>query len=75
MALTEWGETWRSDGHGGGDDPAYIDHMFDFMTNPANHVAYGHYFEVGSANVDHLLTGVHFPTAAAEYRRRALAVG
>jgi len=73
MAITEWAVAQRTDGHGGGDNPAFIDHMFDFMQNPANNVAYAHYFNTNSASNDHALTGTRLPAAAAEYRRRALA--
>jgi hypothetical protein len=72
MALPEWGVTWLSNGHGGGDDPAFVDHMFGFMTDPANNVAYGHYFDWTSSAGDHKLTGsTRFPASAAEYGRRA----
>jgi hypothetical protein len=74
MALPEWGVATRSDGHGGGDNPAFIDHIFDFMQNPANNVAYAHYFNTYSASNDHSLTAGHLPASLAEYRHRALAL-
>jgi len=75
MAITEWGVVQLSNGRGGGDDPAFVDHMFDFMTDPANNVAYAHYFNTASAAGNHTLTGAtKFPKAAAEYRRRVLAL-
>jgi Glycosyl hydrolase family 26 len=75
MALTEWGVTALANGHGGGDDPAFIDHIFDFMTDPANNVAYGHYFDWASGAGDHKLTGAtHFPASAAQYRKRSQAL-
>ena len=75
LAIPEWGLTWLSNGHGGGDDPAYVDHMFDFMTDPANNVAYEHYFNVGSSSNDHVLTGAtRFPASAVEFRARVQAL-
>jgi hypothetical protein len=75
MAIPEWGVASLSNGHGGGDDPAFVDHMFDFMTSPANNVAYMHYFDWTSASADHKLTGAtHFPASAAEYQVRSKAV-
>ena len=75
MAVTEWGVVAMTNGHGGGDDPAFIDHMFDFMTDAANNVAYEHYFNTGTPIDDHTLTGpTKFPKSAAEFRRRVLAL-
>jgi hypothetical protein len=75
MGITEWGVAAMTNGRGGGDDPAFVDHMFDFMTDPANNVAYEHYFNTGSPADDHTLTGAtKFPKSAAEYRRRVLAL-
>jgi len=69
MAIPEWGVTSLTNGHGGEDDPAFVDHMFDFMTDPANNVAYDHYFDWTSGAGDHKLTGTtRFPASAAEYR-------
>jgi Glycosyl hydrolase family 26 len=36
MGITEWGVVAMTNGRGGGDDPAFVHHMFDFMTDPAN---------------------------------------
>jgi hypothetical protein len=70
-AITEWGVASLTNGHGGNDDPAFVDHLFDFITAPANNVAYGHYFDWTSGAGDHKLTGAtRFPSSAAEYRRR-----
>jgi len=75
MAITEWGLVAMANGHGGGDDPAFVDHMFDFMTDPANNVAYEHYFNTGTPTDDHVLTGAtKFPNSAAEYHSRVLAL-
>jgi hypothetical protein len=75
MALPEWAAAVRSDGHGGGDNASFVNHVFDFIEDPANNVAYVHYFNTHSASNDHSLTAGNLPAAAAEYRQRALAIG
>jgi hypothetical protein len=45
MSLPEWGLWRRDDGHGGGDNPYFIERMHAFLTDPANNVAYQGYFE------------------------------
>jgi hypothetical protein len=65
LALTEWGLSHLSDGHGGEDNPQFIQAMYQFMANPLNHVLYHHYFNVGG----HVITGATlFPRAAATFR-------
>lgn len=67
LAITEWGLTHLSNGHGGEDDPAYVDNMLAFMTDPDNHVAYEHYFDYGSPRNQHSLgAGTAFPHAQRE---------
>jgi hypothetical protein len=75
MALPEWGVALRTDGHGGGDNPNFIGHIFDFMQDPSNNVAYAHYFNTYSTSNDHSLTAGHLPGSLAEYRNRASALG
>jgi Glycosyl hydrolase family 26 len=75
LAITEWGLTHLANGHGGEDDPSYVGHMFEFMTNPANHVAYEDYFDYGSPTNQHRLTGsTLFPLSAAEFARQIAAL-
>jgi len=71
LAIPEWGVTYLANGHGGGDDPSYIQHMFDFMKEPGNHVAYEDYFDYGSPTNQHRLTGTTlFPQSAAEFAKQ-----
>jgi hypothetical protein len=74
LAIPEWGVTVLSDGEGGGDDAAFVDRMFSFMTTPANHVAYQQYFDVTSSTTAHAL-GNRFPSATAAYRSWARKLG
>ncbi len=48
LSLPEWGLWDRSDtdGHGGVDDPYFIQQMHDFIDDPRNNVAYQAYFDV-----------------------------
>jgi hypothetical protein len=48
---------------GGGDDPYFIQKMHDWITNPANNVAYHSYFELAS-DADHQLDGDSEPVSA-----------
>jgi hypothetical protein len=55
MSLPEWGLWTRLDGHGGGDDPAYLSRMHAFIADPANGVAYQAYFEFDGSDGPHRL--------------------
>ena len=44
MSFPEWGLQWRCDGHGGGDDPYFVQHFHDWIA--AHDVAYEAYFNV-----------------------------
>jgi hypothetical protein len=77
MAIPEWGVITRPDGHGGGDNPYYIQKMHEFITNPANKVVFHALFNT-SSDLDHRLNGptyydnpggpTRFPEAAARYK-------
>jgi hypothetical protein len=49
LAFPEWGVTSRSDGHGGLDNPYYIQKMHEFMSNPANKVDHQIYMNISDA--------------------------
>ena len=66
MAFSEWGLSQRSDGRGGGDNPYFIERMYDWISN--NNVAYQMYFDYDwSPDVRHAMTTGTFPLAAARY--------
>jgi hypothetical protein len=48
LAFPEWGVIIRSDGHGGGDNPYFIQKMHDFIMNPENNVVFHGYFNVSA---------------------------
>jgi hypothetical protein len=48
MAIPEWGVIIRSDGHGGGDNPYFVQKMHDFIVDPANKIVYHSYFTIAS---------------------------
>jgi hypothetical protein len=50
MSLPEWGLWKREDGHGGGDNPLFIERMHAFITDPANNVAYQGYFDANPSD-------------------------
>ena len=67
LALTEWGVTIRTDGHGLGDDPYYINQMVSWMENSSNDVAYESYFDYDSGGVNSQITGGSFPNSLAAF--------
>jgi hypothetical protein len=67
MSFPEWGLVLRADGHGGGDNPYFVQKMHDWIA--ANDVAYHNYFEVDMPGAPiRLMTG-RFPNAAALFKR------
>jgi hypothetical protein len=65
-SFPEWGLIARADGHGGGDDPAFVRHMHDWIV--AHPVLYHCYFEFDAADARHRLMTGQFPAGAAEFR-------
>ena len=70
IVVGEWG-LWQiadpahpagADRPAGGDDPTYIQNMYDWMSDPANNVAVECYFE-SPADGDSSLSGIFHPTA------------
>lgn len=55
LSLPEWGLWSRPDGIGGGDNAYYIERMHEFITDPANNVAYQAYFESDGDDGEHRL--------------------
>jgi len=73
FAIPEWGLYRRADGHGGLDNPYYIQKMYDFIADPNNGVLFHVYFDVNSPDGDHHISGADsptlFPQSAALYRQ------
>jgi len=67
LAFCEWGVTIRSDGHGLGDDPYYINQMVSWMQSPSNDVTYESYFDADSGGVNAQITGGSFPNSLAAF--------
>jgi len=71
IAVPEWGVAIRTDGHGLGDDPLYVNNMISWMKNPANKVGYASYFDYntlpsgGDTNAE--ITGGSFPNSLAAF--------
>ena len=66
MSYPEWGLWIRDDGHGGGDNPYYIQKMREWIV--ANDVAYHSYFEYDAPDGEHRLMTGQFPQGAAAFR-------
>ncbi|MCD5350863.1 hypothetical protein LR393_12385 [Kineosporia mesophila] len=68
LSLPEWGLWERPDGHGGGDNPYFIQQMYEFIDNPQNHVGYQAYFDFTTdTKGTHALDGM--PKAGATFRK------
>jgi hypothetical protein len=65
LAFSEWGVTIRTDGHGLGDDPFYVNQMVAWMRNSANSVTYESYFDADTGGVNSVITGGSFPSSLA----------
>ena len=68
MSLPEWGLWARPDGTGGGNDPAFVHRMHDFILDPDSNMAYQAYFEFNGDDGEHRLMTT-FPDAGAVFRR------
>ena len=68
MSIPEWGVVYKCDGHGGGDDPYFIDAMHTWVST--HDVAYESYFQIddNSCSRFRLDSGL-FPNSANEYAR------
>ena len=68
ISMGEWGVSNRDDGHGGGDDPYFIDQMHAWFTS--HDVAYEAYFESvdPSVKATFSLEGGQFSQSAARYK-------
>jgi hypothetical protein len=73
FALPEWGVVARTDGHGGGDNPYYIQKMYEFIADPGNYVQFSVLFDVNAPEANYHLSGLDaptvFPQAAASFRQ------
>jgi hypothetical protein len=67
LSFPEWALTRREDGHGGGDDPTFIEQMHAWIAS--HDVAYQAYFDHDAPDGDHELENGQFPAAAAAFRR------
>ena len=56
FALPEWSISKREDGHGGLDNPVFIERMHDFIDDPANNVYFSCHFDVQAGDGHHQLS-------------------
>jgi hypothetical protein len=67
LALAEWGVAIRSDGHGLGDDPYYINQMISWMKTSSHNVAFESYFDFNDSGANYAITGGSFPNSLAAF--------
>jgi Glycosyl hydrolase family 26 len=67
IAIPEWSDEYRTDGHGLGDDPSFIDNMADWFVS--NNVAFANVWSYDSSLTyrNNLLDGT-FPRALAKFK-------
>jgi hypothetical protein len=67
VSFPEWGVTVRPDGHGGGDDPFYVEQMASWIAS--SDTAYAVYFDYNASDGAHALDDGRFVRSAATFRR------
>jgi hypothetical protein len=67
LAICEWGLSVRTDGHGLGDDPLFIDNFVAWMENPVNDVAYESYYNFDANGQDDSITQGGTPKSLAAF--------
>ncbi len=75
LAVPEWGLSERTDRHGGGDSPYFVERMLAFLADPATRPSFAMYFEADLL-LDDAGLNLHriscassvFPQAAARFR-------
>jgi hypothetical protein len=68
IAIPEWSDEYRTDGHGFGDDPSFVDNMAGWFVT--NKVLYASIWSYDSSPTyrNNILDGT-FPKALAEFRK------
>lgn len=67
LAVCEWGLSIRTDGHGLGDDPQFIDNFAAWMKNPVNNVEYESYFDFNADGQNDSITEGQTPKSLAAF--------
>lgn len=66
VSFPEWGMILRTDGHGGGDDPYFVERMHSWFAR--SNTAFQIYFDVDTAESTNSMTKGWFPRGALRYR-------
>ncbi len=66
ISFPEWGTGLRPDGHGGGDDPYFIEEMFNVIAT--SNVAYHNYWDYCAADYCAILSDGNNPVAGARFK-------
>lgn len=68
LAVPEWGVWTMESGHGGGDNPLYVNGMTEYMAALGDLLAYEAIFSFDNWDGTHDITGGTFPRAAEAYK-------
>ncbi len=65
ISFPEWGTGTRPDGHGGGDDPYFVQQMYNVIST--NNVAYHDYWDYPASDYNGQLSNNQYPNAGAMF--------
>lgn len=65
LTYPEWGLIERPDGHGGGDNPFFLERMYDWLAANRHAIAFQAYFDPNPRS----LTANHYPSSAVRFRQ------
>lgn len=66
LSFPEWGTGTRPDGHGGGDDPVFIQNMFNWLVT--HNVAYHNYWDYPADDYNAQLSNDQYPSSGALFK-------
>jgi hypothetical protein len=67
LSFPEWATGTRPDGHGGGDDPYYIQQMYNVIST--NNVAYHDYWDYPASDFNGQLSNNQYPNAGTTFKQ------
>lgn len=67
VVIPEWAVATRPDGSGLGDDPLYVNDMYQWIQNSADNVAWTSYFNFDYSNARYAITDGTFPNSLATF--------
>lgn len=66
LSYSEWGTGTRPDGHGGGDDPFFVQNMFNWLTT--HNVAFHNYWDYPASDFNGQLSNDQYPNSGTLFK-------